>query len=156
MKESKVQSDVREWAEERGCIVVKPHEQYHVNFPDRIFFLPNGRTVCIEFKATGKRPNDGQARKIRKLGDLNQYVVWSDNAEYAILCLKQVMAVPAPSRLDPMDASEIEGAIYELETAYLKRWEAQFPEGGPVARDLGRRMSQAFRLLRAALPGGEG
>jgi hypothetical protein len=49
--------------------------------PDRIIFLPGGRTVFIELKAPGKKPDPIQEYRIRQLRDLGQRVEVLDSLE---------------------------------------------------------------------------
>lgn len=53
--------------EKRGGMALKHTAQYHRGIPDRIVLLPNGVTVFVELKSTGKKPTALQLHAIKKL-----------------------------------------------------------------------------------------
>jgi hypothetical protein len=53
-KESSVERDCVEWARERGILVTKNDTRANAGVPDRVFWLPGGRVLIIEFKRPGE------------------------------------------------------------------------------------------------------
>lgn len=69
--------ELSKFVEESGGMAVKLLSQFIKGLPDRMFLLPGGAVVFVEFKSTGKRPTKIQSyihAKIRALGFL-VYVV---------------------------------------------------------------------------------
>lgn len=54
----------------RGGLALKHTAQYHRGIPDRIVLLPNGVTVFVELKTTGKKPTALQLHAMKRLMDL--------------------------------------------------------------------------------------
>lgn len=48
-------------------MALKHTAQYHRGIPDRIILLPNGITIFVELKSTGKKPTALQLHAIKKL-----------------------------------------------------------------------------------------
>jgi hypothetical protein len=51
------------------------------NEPDRICFLPGGRTVFVELKRPGAKPRDGQIRALNRKKALGFEAYWADSKE---------------------------------------------------------------------------
>lgn len=69
--------ELSKFVEEREGMAVKLLSQFIKGLPDRMFLLPGGVVVFVEFKSTGKKPTKIQEyihAKIRALGFL-VYVV---------------------------------------------------------------------------------
>lgn len=69
--------ELSKFVEESGGMAVKLLSQFIKGLPDRMFLLPGGVVVFVEFKSTGKKPTKIQSyihAKIRALGFL-VYVV---------------------------------------------------------------------------------
>ena len=69
--------ELSKFVEESGGIAVKLLSQFIKGLPDRMFLLPGGVVIFVEFKSTGKMPTKIQSyihAKIRALGFL-VYVV---------------------------------------------------------------------------------
>ena len=66
MLEISVEDKVCDYAEARGWLVRKVVYRGRRNAPDR-WLMKNGRTVTIETKKFGKRPNIGQRREHDRL-----------------------------------------------------------------------------------------
>ena len=63
--------ELSKFAEESGGMAVKLLSQFIKGLPDRVFLLPGGVVVFVEFKSTGKRPTKIQNYihlKLRVLG----------------------------------------------------------------------------------------
>lgn len=58
-RESALESTAVRWARDRGIVVAKLTEL--VGVPDRIFFVPGGKPLIIEFKARRNEPSETQA-----------------------------------------------------------------------------------------------
>lgn len=59
------------YVDDKGGIAVKLLSQFVNGLPDRMYLLPGGRALFIEFKSTGKKPTRIQEHiigRIRKLG----------------------------------------------------------------------------------------
>lgn len=59
------------YVNDKGGIAVKLLSQFVNGLPDRMYLLPGGRALFIEFKSTGKKPTRIQEHiigRIRKLG----------------------------------------------------------------------------------------
>lgn len=59
------------YVNDNGGIAVKMLSQFVNGLPDRMYLLPGGRALFIEFKSTGKKPTRIQEHimgRIRKLG----------------------------------------------------------------------------------------
>lgn len=68
--EKDLERRLRNEIEKRGGMALKHTAQYHRGIPDRIVLLPNGVTVFVELKSTGKKPTALQAHAMQKLLDL--------------------------------------------------------------------------------------
>lgn len=92
------------WARKQGIYAVKLQGQGNRSLPDRIFFVPGGKPVLIEFKAPGKLPSPLQEIAIAKFQDYGYDVQVFDNALDAIKYLKH--ATPKPlydiTKLNPV------------------------------------------------------
>ena len=69
--------ELSKFVEESGGMAVKLLSQFIKGLPDRMFLLPGGVVVFVEFKSTGKKPTKIQSyihAKIQALGFL-VYVV---------------------------------------------------------------------------------
>lgn len=59
------------YVNDKGGIAVKLLSQFVNGLPDRLYLLPGGHALFVEFKSTGNRPTRIQEhviRRIRKLG----------------------------------------------------------------------------------------
>lgn len=68
--EKTLEARLRKEIEKRGGIALKHTAQYHRGMPDRIILLPNGVTIFIELKTTGKKPTALQLHAMQKLLNL--------------------------------------------------------------------------------------
>jgi Holliday junction resolvase len=66
MRESIIQSQIKKHLEANGWMVIKLIQTSVNGIPD-LMALKNGRTVFIEVKQPGKKPNDLQQYRIEKL-----------------------------------------------------------------------------------------
>jgi Holliday junction resolvase len=66
MRESIIQSQIKKYLEANGWMVIKLIQTSVNGIPD-LMALKNGRTVFIEVKQPGKKPNDLQQYRIEKL-----------------------------------------------------------------------------------------
>lgn len=63
--------ELSKFVEERGGMAVKLLSQFIKGLPDRMFLLPGGVVVFVEFKSTGKKPTKIQEyihKRIQALG----------------------------------------------------------------------------------------
>lgn len=68
--EKDLEAKLRIEIEKRGGMALKHTAQYHRGIPDRIILLPNGVTVFVELKTTGKKPTALQMHAMKKLMSL--------------------------------------------------------------------------------------
>lgn len=76
MKENETSEKVFErtmskYVNDKGGIAVKLLSQFVNGLPDRMYLLPGGRALFVEFKSTGKKPTRIQEHiigRIRKIG----------------------------------------------------------------------------------------
>lgn len=61
------------------------------SFPDRIFWVPGGKPIFIEFKAPKEKPKIKQSKTHTYLRDLNYNVEVFDNARAAILHILETL-----------------------------------------------------------------
>lgn len=73
------------YVNDKGGIAVKLLSQFVNGLPDRMYLLPGGRALFVEFKSTGKKPTRIQEHiigRIRKLGFtvlvLDSPVAWKE------------------------------------------------------------------------------
>lgn len=78
-RERKVEKECCDYAKWRGCLALKMDPRRHIGIPDRLFVLPNGRTLWVEFKRPGKTPTEIQWARIIKLQKLGQSADWFDD-----------------------------------------------------------------------------
>lgn len=78
------ESRVCAWADKHGVMHIKLNLQFRRGWPDRMFLVPGGRPLLIEFKRPGKQLEPLQAHVISKLKALNYDVHWTSKAEEAI------------------------------------------------------------------------
>lgn len=97
--ESKTEADVTQYALE-WCGV--PSEKFGQHgYPDRIFFIPGGRPLLIEFKSPGKKPRKLQVHRIKQLKDLGYAVeVHDDDKEALAAIIAAVEAAKDSGRCD--------------------------------------------------------
>ena len=88
-RESTVEQRVVRWAEKNGVPSLKLELQHNAGWPDRVFLLPGGRAVFIEFKRKGEKPRKLQDHRIMQLTLLGFEVTWTDNSGDAIAFLKR-------------------------------------------------------------------
>lgn len=81
MLERDIQNSVVSFARRIGVIAHKFSSEARRNVPDYLF-LYDGRIYFIEFKATGKKARDGQAKEIKKLRDAGFDVDVIDDKDY--------------------------------------------------------------------------
>lgn len=65
--EKTLEARLRIEIERRQGLALKHTAQYHRGIPDRIVLLPNGVTIFVELKTTGKKPTKLQIHAMNKL-----------------------------------------------------------------------------------------
>ena len=71
-----------------GVPSIKLGLRYDVAYPDRLFFIPGGRPLFIEFKVAGEDPNPLQEHKIELLRGLGYDVRHEDSYEGAMSSIR--------------------------------------------------------------------
>jgi hypothetical protein len=62
--------------------------QFTRDWPDRLFFIPGGRPLLIEFKKPGKVPTPKQAHRIKELRELGYDVEVCDSKEQGVEAIR--------------------------------------------------------------------
>lgn len=86
--EKDIEKKVCEWARKQGCLVYKFTSPSQRSVPDRMFVLPYGTVVFIEFKAPGKQPTELQTKELLKLQGSGVRACWCDNYNRAVQWLQ--------------------------------------------------------------------
>lgn len=81
--EKDIEAKVVKYAKERGCLARKMNGLGNTSWPDRLFVLPNGRFVWVEFKrpVVGKL-SPGQEDLIAELQARSQVVYIVDDVDH--------------------------------------------------------------------------
>lgn len=87
--EHSTEQSVVDWAKKNGIRQAKLAMPGQAGYPDRIFFIPGGRPVLIEFKRKDEMPTKLQQYILDSLADLGYLAIWSDDAEEAIAYIKK-------------------------------------------------------------------
>jgi hypothetical protein len=83
--ESGIEEDACEAVRLRyGVIGLKLTPDGRAGFPDRIFLVPGGQPVLIEFKRSGEEPRALQDYYLGQLRQLGYDVHWTDSVEGAV------------------------------------------------------------------------
>ena len=83
-KESDLERKVCWWARAHGWLALKQDPRFHAGIPDRLFVLPNGRVVWVEFKREGQNVSLIQEAVHGSLKRLGHDVYTIDNFEQAL------------------------------------------------------------------------
>lgn len=81
MRESMIESRLREEAKKRGGMAIKFVSPGFNGVPDRLVLMPCGRVAFIELKAPGKTPRALQLKRKRQLEKLGFQVYIVDGVE---------------------------------------------------------------------------
>ena len=87
-RESATESYCVKWARSRGIVVAKLTECNGV--PDRVFFVPGGSPLIIEFKAKGLVPERLQTWYLDALTAAGYTAHWCDTKNYFIALMKKM------------------------------------------------------------------
>jgi hypothetical protein len=90
-KESKLERDCVAWARDRGILVTKNDTRANKGVPDRVFWLPGGRSLVVEFKAPGKRPTALQKTLLDCLKDAGYWACAVDDFEVFRITVEQIL-----------------------------------------------------------------
>ena len=82
--ERHVEHPVVDWARRHGIIQVKFEVPGQTGWPDRLFFIPGGRPLFIEFKRPGEVLEPKQIYYYHLLLSLDYHIEVHDNAKSAI------------------------------------------------------------------------
>jgi hypothetical protein len=85
--ESSIERFVCSHARSRGCVVLKLNPEFNAGIPDRLFLLPRGKTVIMEFKRKGGKLTKLQEARHAELARLGHhvYVVYDPDEAIRIL-----------------------------------------------------------------------
>lgn len=92
MLESAIEQPVVRWARSIGILVTKLQGIGNRSFPDRIFWIPGGRPLLIEFKAPGKKPTCLQKLTIERLRQAGYAVEVCDSQAQARQAIQSRLA----------------------------------------------------------------
>lgn len=84
------------YVDDKGGIAVKLLSQFVNGLPDRMYLLPGGRALFIEFKSTGKKPTRIQEHiigRVRKLGFTVLVVDSPETWKEAVLAVDKLLDV---------------------------------------------------------------
>lgn len=84
------------YVDDKGGIAIKLLSQFVNGLPDRMYLLPGGRALFIEFKSTGKKPTRIQEHiigRIRKLGFTVLVVDSPETWKEAVLAVDKLLDV---------------------------------------------------------------
>lgn len=81
LRESRIEKEVCDHARKLGCLVYKFTSPGKRGVPDRMFILPLGTAVFIEFKAPGKKMTPLQERETFMLIQRGMRVMMCDNTD---------------------------------------------------------------------------
>src|SRR5580700_822700 len=89
--ESSIERRVKQWADAHGILNCKFTPVGTRGYPDRMFFVPGGFPLLLEFKKEGETPTKLQAYIIGKLKENGYDARWTDNSETAIGWLREAL-----------------------------------------------------------------
>lgn len=75
--EKLLEKKLRDAVRQMGGIALKFHSPYETGYPDRIIFMPGGKTFFAELKTTGKKPTPKQLlrqKELRALGFVSEII----------------------------------------------------------------------------------
>lgn len=84
------------YVNDNGGIAVKLLSQFVNGLPDRMYLLPGGRALFVEFKSTGKKPTKIQKHiidRIRKVGFTVMIVDSPETYKNAVLYIDMLLCV---------------------------------------------------------------
>lgn len=81
MLEKIIEQKVCDYAKKQGVLVYKFTSMGKRSVPDRLFFLPGGKSFLIEFKRAGKHPTPSQRAEITRLQQQGVVVYVIDSVE---------------------------------------------------------------------------
>lgn len=90
--ESTIERSARDYAESRGCLLLKLDTRSSAGWPDRVLLCPNGKASFIEFKQQGKKPRLLQQLRHESLRGLGFKVVVIDNSNTARVYVNQELS----------------------------------------------------------------
>ena len=94
-KESKLEHDIKAYAEDCGCLFLKFVSPGLRGVPDRILLGPNGRMVFMELKAPKGQLRPNQVRMIERLRTMGHEVEVVNNMAGGMLAIDAVVNLPA-------------------------------------------------------------
>ena len=86
-RESTLESKAVKYARSRGVVVAKLTQLDGV--PDRIFFVPGGKPLIVEFKARGEKPGELQSWYLQKLKEDGYRAVFVDTWEKFLVLMEK-------------------------------------------------------------------
>lgn len=96
MLESQIESTVAARAlSELGVFSIKIKAAQERGYPDRLFLIPNGVPLFIEFKRRGKKPEPYQTMIHKRLRHANYQVQVHDDIESAMQSIRAAMEASA-------------------------------------------------------------
>ena len=90
--EKVIEHRVTEDAKKLGVRSLKLELKHDVGWPDRLYLIPGGVPLFIEFKRAGKRPSRLQYHRLSQLKDLGYNAEWADSYLGAMGYIESAMA----------------------------------------------------------------
>jgi uncharacterized protein YyaL (SSP411 family) len=91
-RENPIENKVRRDAFTKlGVDSVKMKLPSQSGWPDRMFLIPGGKPLMIEFKRPNKEPRKLQVEIMERLRKLGYVVEWHDNAEDALASIQRML-----------------------------------------------------------------
>lgn len=90
MKESQIESYLRQKVKDLGGIAYKFVSPGNSGVPDRMVLLPGGRTIFVELKAPGKKPTKLQLVQHKRMQGLGHEVRVIDSREQVDAWLQEL------------------------------------------------------------------
>lgn len=87
-KELVIETKVTNWAKKHGIPSIKLELGHDAGWPDRMFLIPGGRPVFIEFKRKGEKPRKLQEHRHKTLRGLGYYVYSYDSVGESVITLR--------------------------------------------------------------------
>lgn len=118
------EGEVVDWCDDIGLKTTK--QDVGGGMPDRVFWLPGGSPLIIEFKRRGKKPRKLQAYRIKELKELGYDTESYDNADAAKARILERL------KSDKMGSASISKARSQI---FIRAWRRRLVSGSRSRKD---------------------